>query len=722
MRRKFNQRGVVGWGLVLLGVLATGAVVAVGNVIVEGATGEVMTFLRTCCAIIDVAIYSLAAFGYSIFYELASGSLLNSLNLASSSQRLYTLLGIFMLFRLAFSFVKYIINPEGMEKGTSKLISNLAVSLALIVSVPWIFNRAFVLQTYIMDSNVIGNLIMGMNTSSKDTSFNASSYGQAIGFLTFSAFYRVNTPLSDDLSTCANLLSYYDDDLAIENNQLVAEDKNSVEGYIATCVNGLNTISVADGILNTEGNEIGTIMYIASKNMSIGSLTRGTVLNAQYDGEFLINYTPFISGIAGLFLGLLFLNYSFDVAIRNVKLCFMQIIAPIPIILNIEPGDAKGDKKPLNWWIKESLKAYTDLFIRVATVYFGVYLINMLFGGDTVAGYTNNSFSFSVFMILGILLFVKQIPDLIGKAFGIDVKGQFSLNPLKRIGDSRLASMAVGGAIGGVTGLLNSGVAAYAGARSNGASRGEAFRRAITGGIGGAAHSTVSGAKKGAKSIHDITGNVKENLARSGRIAGANVGTTVVGRTGARMSMAASAPTKFDRMQQNSKDMNEMANLFGEVKSFAQSDGTTLAGIDGNTSFKFKNSMGGNSTVDLTRLGISSAKDAHDYVERIKASGASAAQIKLAEDLEKAVLDNYYSAFENDKKHFVGAKLQRFNDLQAKQQNNLSGVGPAVCVNDMKKVVSSIKSQAASYVLSDEYITAERNKNAAAAHKSGGGR
>ena len=270
--------------------------------------------------------------------------------------------------------------------------------------------------------------------------------------------------------------------------------------------------------------------------------------------------------------------------------------------------------------------------------------------------------------------------------------------------------------------IEGTGVAAYKSARLNGAKVNEALRRSVTGGVGGTLRSGVSGAKKGVKSMHDITGNARDNFARSGRIAGANVGSSVVGRTGARMAMAASAPTKFDRMQQNSKDMNEMANLFGEVKSFAQSDGTALAGVAGNTSFKFVNSMGGNSTADLTKLGISSAKDAHDYVERIKASGASDAQIKLAEDLEKAVLDNYYSTFEGDKKHFVGAKLQRFNDLQAKQQNNLSGVGAAGSVNDMKKAVSSIRSQAASYVLSDEYITAERNKNAAAARRSGGGK
>lgn len=733
MRKKFNNKGFAFSTLLILGAIG---VVAYGvvSVFVDDINKSIFGLLRSLAIYIDTQVYSIAAFAYSIFYELSSSSLLSSLNLASASQRLYTLLGIFMLFRLAFSFVKYIINPEGMEKGTSKLISNLAISLALIVSVPWIFNRAFALQSYIMESNVIGNLIMGMNTTNKNDdndSFNAASYGQSIGFLTFSAFFRPNTAI-ESLTPCSNLLTYYTKYVVPSGDKEVTVDpggKSSTDAIIiesnkiAQCVNALNGNDNSLGSVKDVGDvEIGTMFYIASQRQNIGLFSSSGIINAQVGSSYVINYTAIVSTIAGGFLALLFLSFSFDVAIRNVKLCFLQIIAPIPIILNIEPGDTKSDKKPLNWWIKESLKSYTDLFIRVATVYFGVFLINELFGsGDTVAGSTNTSVWFQVFMILGILLFVKQIPDLIGKAFGIDVKGQFNLNPLKRIGDSRLASMAVGGAAGLVTGL-GTGIAAYKSARLNGAKVNEALGRAVTGGVGGTLRSGVSGAKKGVKSMHDITGNARDNFARSGRIAGANVGTTVVGRTGARMAMAASAPTKFDRMQQNSKDMNEMANLFGEVKSFAQSDGTTLAGVAGNTSFTFTNSMGGSSTADLTSLGISSAKDAHDYVERIKASGASAADIKLAEDLEKAVLDNYYSTFEGDKKHFVGAKLQRFNDLQAKQQNNLSGVGAAGSVNDMKKAVSSIKSQAASYVLSDEYITAERNKNAAAAHRSGGGK
>lgn len=779
MRKKFNNKGLGFSALLILGAVGVAAY-TLGSLLVDDINETLYGLLRSLLIWIDTQVYSIAAFAYSIFYELSSSSLLSSLNLASASQRLYTLLGIFMLFRLAFSFVKYIINPEGMEKGTSKLISNLAISLALIVSVPWIFNRAFALQSYIMESNVIGNLIMGMNTTNKNDdndSFNAASYGQSIGFLTFSAFFRPNTAI-ESLTPCSNLLTYYTKYVVPSGDKEVTVDpggKSSTDAIIiesnkiAQCVNALNGNDNSLGSVRGVGDvEIGTMFYIASQRQNIGLLSSSHIIRAIVGNSYVINYTAIVSTIAGGFLALLFLSFSFDVAIRNVKLCFLQIIAPIPIILNIEPGDTKSDKKPLNWWIKESLKTYTDLFIRVATVYFGVFLINELFGsGDTVAGSTNTSVWFQVFMILGILLFVKQIPDLIGKAFGIDVKGQFNLNPLKRIGDSRLASMAVGGAAGLVTGL-GTGAAAFRSARLNGAGFNEALGRAVTGGVGGTLRSGVSGAKKGVKSMRDITGNANENLARSGRIAGSNVGTTVAGRMSARMAMRAGAPTQSDIIDRQVKAMEDYGNSFGNMKSFAvgskedigiqrfTSGGmrvTSSKGLDHlipilNQQRKAAKERGDNTEVnrinemiekysskefrddldagrvgvkygDTSGTGFSNVKDANDYVERLKASGASVSEIKAAEDMTSAFVNNYIDSFKNDKDHAIGAmwaesEREYKENAGIMRENNIDFATDAA---SLKSQITASKSAAASLKLSDKAKRAARAKAAAQAGK-----
>ncbi len=771
MRRKLNQRGAIG----LVGIL-TGLGIVAGiyttAVIVKGENNVVLSMLRQIAIWLDTLFTTIASAMYSIFYELSSSSVLSSLNLAAASQRLYSLLGIFMLFRLAFSFIKYIVNPDDMEKGTSKFISNLAVSLALIVSVPWIFNRAFALQNYIMESNVIGNLILGMNGDKSDEdTFNAGSYGQSIAYLTFSAFYRPNPSISG-LEPCANILVYYDDyvrpssDLKVEVVDSVdSEERKKQDIKIAACVNALNKIETSD---NTE---IGTMFYIASQRQNIGLLTDPSVFNATIGNYYVIDYTAIVSTIALGFLALLFMSFSFDVAIRNVKLCFLQIIAPIPIILNIEPGDTKGDKKSLGWWTKECLKTYVDLFVRVATVYFGVFLINILCTSNSILGSDNTSPWFKIFMIFGILLFVKQIPEMIGKAFGIDVKGQFNLNPLKRIGENRLASMALGGAAGIVSGL-GTGIAAYRGARGAQASRMEALRRALSGGAGGMLHSGFTGATKGVKGFKDIVGNARDNWSRSGRIAGANVGTSYGERLAAKAAMLAGAPTKSDRIASEAKAMEDIGNTFGNMKSFSLGSKenigvsrftgggmriTSSEALDkillpkmkkdyedakkaGNTTLATKLSTdmanystaanralldSGKSFIDygsVTGNQFNNVKDANDYLERLKASGASVADIQAAEDLTSNFVNNYIDTFRSNSTHAIGAmwdNAMREYDQYAGVMEQY-GIGKATDAVSLKGNTTSAKSGASAHKLSEEAQAANRAKAAASASGPGG--
>ena len=777
MRRKLNQKGGVVAGI----LIGAGVITAVGSLIVRGNNSVVLDLLRQIAIWLDSALFWIATGMYSIFYELSSSSVLSTLNLATASQRLYSLLGIFMLFRLAFSFIKYIVNPDDMEKGTSKFISNLAVSLALIVSVPWIFNRAFALQNYIMESNVIGNLILGMNNdrSTEDT-FNAGTYGQSIAFLTFSAFYRPNSAISG-LEPCANILVYYDDYVVPEGDKKVkvvssgSDERDKQNTKIAACVNALNgtdsTYSLVFSGSEQSTTELGTMFYIASKRQDMSLLTDPDVWKAKYSDRYVIDYVAIVSTIALGFLALLFMSFSFDVAIRNVKLCFLQIIAPIPIILNIEPGDTKGDKKSLGWWTKECLKTYVDLFVRVATVYFGVFLINILFTGNSVVGSNNSSPWFKVFMIFGILLFVKQIPEMIGKAFGIDVKGQFNLNPLKRIGDNRLASMALGGAAGLVSGL-GTGIAAYRGARGAQAGVGESLRRALTGGLGGAVHSGFTGATKGVKGFKDIVGNARDNWSRSGRVAGANVGTTYGERLAAKAAMIAGAPTKSDRIASEAKAMEDIGNTFGNMKSFSLGSkedmgiARTLSGavkVSSATGYQaYKDELNANiakaikagdatkeaayrakltnleshrsdilsgiaytdGTISATDQLFGNVKDANDYLERLKASGASVADIQAAEDLTSNFVNNYIDAYRGNSTHAIGAMWEnamREYDQYAGVMAQY-GIGKATDAVSLKGNTTSAKSGASAHKLSQEAKAADRAKAAASASGPGGRR
>ena len=95
-RKKLNQSGSILGALALIGA-GIGIAVAV-----TPENSSLYNAMRFIFLMLDSAVYTIAGWAYSIFYEFSYSSILSSLNLSTAAKRLYTLLGIFMLFRLLF--------------------------------------------------------------------------------------------------------------------------------------------------------------------------------------------------------------------------------------------------------------------------------------------------------------------------------------------------------------------------------------------------------------------------------------------------------------------------------------------------------------------------------------------------------------------------------------------------------------------------------------------
>ena len=65
-------------------------------------------------------------------------------------------------------------------------------------------------------------------------------------------------------------------------------------------------------------------------------------------------------------------SFCFDMAVRAVKLGFLQLIAPIPLIAKVDPK--KGDEV-FNKWVKECTSTYLNLFVRLVAIYFALYIL-----------------------------------------------------------------------------------------------------------------------------------------------------------------------------------------------------------------------------------------------------------------------------------------------------------------------------------------------------------
>ena len=162
---------------------------------------------RTLMFCIDNIVYGLIPQIYRLFIYLSEINLFSD-NPDSPINKLvshiYVLLGIFMLFKVSFSLLQYIVDPNAFRdssKGMGKLITNVLVALVLLVSVPSIFSLAMDIQSEIVQSNAIGQLILGTDTGSGNYPVSADGsisdegvqqMAKDLQFMLYGAFYSVN--------------------------------------------------------------------------------------------------------------------------------------------------------------------------------------------------------------------------------------------------------------------------------------------------------------------------------------------------------------------------------------------------------------------------------------------------------------------------------------------------------------------------------------------------
>ena len=68
--------------------------------------------LRNIFGWLDQLVYGFITTVYNVFTNLASYTLINTEVLQTFTQRIYALIGIFMLFKLTFSLITYFIDPD----------------------------------------------------------------------------------------------------------------------------------------------------------------------------------------------------------------------------------------------------------------------------------------------------------------------------------------------------------------------------------------------------------------------------------------------------------------------------------------------------------------------------------------------------------------------------------------------------------------------------------
>lgn len=513
------------------------------------------SMLRAFCVSIDNIVYGMVSSVYDLILTIARTSILSQAQITEFANRIYELLAIFMVFKVTLSLITYVVNPDSFTdkgQGIGPLTRNIILSLALLVLTPYAFNMAYQLQTYILEGSTIPKLIFGIEGSDRTP---INSAGDTMTFVTMNAFVYPNTAIPA-LSDCITL---YDPDekdtvvnkacsgLKVENNELVEYDRNK-------------------GLMSLTGDEFDEALvynYVAGvNNQSFGLMFRESLINAKTDvvleksdsdegtTAFVMEYKYIISTIVGVVMLLILVSFALDIALRSIKLAFYQLIAPVPIISFVDPKSGKDGM--FKKWYKSCFSTYLSLFIRLFAIYFAVYLIDMV-GNlnfyDSVTGEILDSKLLKVFIIIGVLMFAKQLPKIL-EDFGLKMDGGFSLNPLKKVEEQALGGKRLTGALGAMTAAGADRMARMATAGSlKGAGR--ALLGAPTGLLGAAGRGAI--ANKGFSGGMSAQANVNRRL-RESRIKGLSTTAAYLDYAGSKFGLDDATLERESTIIQKNKD------------------------------------------------------------------------------------------------------------------------------------------------------------------------
>ena len=138
------------------------------------------------------------------------------------------------------------------------------------------------------------------------------------------------------------------------------------------------------------------------------------------EGKYVFAFNWIVSAIVGVIFLVVLVLFTVDIAIRSIKLSILRLLAPIPIISYIEPKSSK-DGGMFSSWVKTLTSTYLDLFLRLAIIYFVIFLIqDMIANGIIINQATGTVGIVSVIFIwIGLFFFAKMAPKFIKDALGI---------------------------------------------------------------------------------------------------------------------------------------------------------------------------------------------------------------------------------------------------------------------------------------------------------------
>lgn len=392
--------------------------------------------------VINQMLYSIIELLYRVFVAVSNVNLFDRDVFDSFTNRMYIVIAMAMVFIFAYNLVLMIINPED-KKGTgqaTKLVKETVISLVLIILLPTIFNYMAIFQKDVIDSQIITKIILGSGNENDNSAL-----------CDFSKYSSLNSLENVDTSDLEEACTKYNElDKAKQGAYLMTPtllnaffyptkfSLNHCATFIEEC-NGedlescsSNTISDAKYNKKVCGQffyGFKMAQYTGNLDYLIGNEELTDIVNEE-DNKVL-NFNYIFAVVGGIIALIMYASYTIMIGVRVAKLGFLQLIAPVPVMMRIIP---KQKEAFFDKWFKELKNTYLDVFMRLIIINFALYAISLVPDViDNLGGGGDDSLPVVLLakavVILGILQFGKEAPGLFKEFFG--GSGKFSLKGAK---------------------------------------------------------------------------------------------------------------------------------------------------------------------------------------------------------------------------------------------------------------------------------------------------
>ena len=342
--------------------------------------------LTSLMLVISVGVFNAVSGIYSLFYGLATARLFNNATIQSVSNNVYILVSVVILFAFSVKLIEAIVNPDLLtdaKKGVTGVLKRTIIGLLLIVAVPAIFNFVYYLQAEIIVGGLVEKIVLGYVDSDSEAGIEGAG-----GELT------------------STLITSF----------IIPVDENGVAYSEYGLCGGVDSCNYADKLLDANPDYEPYVSFLGG-NPQYDRLTKIKPDKEWDNGEPIYQINGLALVIVGCFVLYQIIILCMDAGLRLVKLGLLEVIAPIVIVSYIASG-----ADHLSKWAKMTVQEFTSILIRIAGLCFMVLGFRLMNAPDSIFNNDSVSFWFKVFLIIGLLRMIKEMPDMFGKLFGANIK------------------------------------------------------------------------------------------------------------------------------------------------------------------------------------------------------------------------------------------------------------------------------------------------------------